>query len=131
MTPPSTPPPSPTWNPPPGFVCDGCTFAPDTAPNGADLLPACRNHDYRYSVGGPESERLRVDQSFFLELVALGAPRWLAAAYFFRVRFWGIAFWNYRVPAAGGLWLLHPPPSPLQQLSLLVRRYFQLPQVPK
>lgn len=131
MTPNRPPLDSVTWSPPPGFRCDGCTFAPDKAPNGADLLPACRNHDWRYSRGGSEADRLEVDQTFYRELIGLGAPRWIAAVYFFRVRLWGVVFWNYRVPAAGDLWILHKPPSLSEQLSLIVRRYFQLPPVPK
>lgn len=81
--------------PPHGFTCDGCTLAPDTAPNGADLREACRWHDFAYSIGTDETNRRTADRDFRHNLRRSGCPRWLAGFYYRRVRFWGVMFYPY------------------------------------
>lgn len=83
-------------DPPAHFVDNGCTCAPDVWGD-IDLQPACRYHDYAYSLGGTEAERHRADNQFFLNLRKLGLPIPIASLYYNRVRFWGYFAWKHTV----------------------------------
>lgn len=79
---------------PPDFETDGCTCAPDFLGN-IDLRPACCVHDWEYSAGGGEPERLKADRRLRANMRKCGAPKYAAAVYFRRVRFWGATLFHY------------------------------------
>jgi len=71
------------WTIPKGFVSDRCTWAPDRW-FGIDLSPACILHDFlrRYAIVSVRE----ADRELHAQLLALGAPRWLARFYWFAVK---------------------------------------------
>lgn len=80
--------------PPDDFVFDGCTACPDVI-GPWDIKAPCAYHDYAYSVGGTEAERLNADLRFYDNLRACGLPAVLAWFLYSRVRFWGARHFQY------------------------------------
>ena len=74
-------------DPPEWFQSDGCTCAPDDW-RGIDLRPACRYHDWCYTIWCDIS-RWRADGYFYINLRELGMPRYAAFWYFCAVRMFG------------------------------------------
>lgn len=86
--------------PPPEFVCNGITFAPDFV-GGVDCRAAGIWHDYAYGIGGTESDRERADYQLFRNLRTSDLPHRLAQIEFRRVRVWGIPHFRYDDPPRG------------------------------
>lgn len=101
--------------PPPEFKSDGCTWAPDEI-DGVDLSPACRRHDWRYTIGTTEAHRRESDEELRINVLILGGSNAVAGIFFRRVRFWGVSHFAYARREKPG-WLF--------RLWLLVARYWQ------
>ena len=63
---------------------DGCTLAPD-----GWWRQACVDHDEVYYYGGSGADRKRADEKLYEDMRKLGAPRAVAAAYYYGVRVGG------------------------------------------
>jgi hypothetical protein len=66
-------------------ISDGCTMAVDWT-----WRQACVAHDQKYYYGGTEEDRLRADHELVRDMIAQGAPEWIAWLYFYAVRIGGV-----------------------------------------
>jgi len=71
------------------WLGEQCTFAPDL-----DIGFCCGAHDDAYAIGGTERDRIRADRTFFRCIYNEGRPL-VARIYYFGVRWFGWAFFNY------------------------------------
>ena len=71
------------------YLGDQCSFAPDL-----DIGFCCGAHDEAYATGGTERDRRRADRNFFRCIYNEGRPL-VARIYFWGVRLFGWAFFNY------------------------------------
>jgi len=106
--------------PPDDFSSNGSSYSPDVV-FGFDVRPAAHFHDYHYSARHPgrhdETTRYRADQLFRLNLCTCGL-RFLAWAYYFRVRLWGHLAYCYSPGCK-------PRRTPWFWLKLYFGRYLQ------
>src|ERR1051325_9458233 len=54
-------------------------------PNGT-WRQAAVDHDHRYFLGGSRADRRAADRQLYSDMVAQGAPRWVAGLYYLGVR---------------------------------------------
>jgi hypothetical protein len=66
-------------------MSDGCTLSPD-----GSWRQACVTHDQAYYHGGSAADRKRADQQLRTDMIAQGAPKWVANAYYAGVRVGGV-----------------------------------------
>ena len=72
------------------FKSDGCTDAPDM-----NFKKCCVIHDYDYTVGGNELDRIKADKKLLLCIKNNGHPI-LAIIYYLVVRLFGKKHFNYK-----------------------------------
>ena len=78
------------------FMCDGCSWSPDWLPlSRVSLTPACRYHDWHYTIGGNAAARRLADLTFWRNLRRCGAPRRIALYYWLAVRLFGRSAFNW------------------------------------
>lgn len=73
-------------------MSDGCTLSPD-----GTWRQACVDHDRAYYYGGTAAQRRAADRKLATDMVAQGAPRWVAKLYETGVRVGGM-------PGTGAPW---------------------------
>lgn len=66
-------------------MSDGCTLSPD-----GTWRQACVSHDEKYYHGGSAADRQRADQQLRTDMIAQGAPKWVANMYYAGVRVGGM-----------------------------------------
>ena len=71
------------------WLGEQCSFAPDL-----DIGFCCGAHVEAYAIGGTERDRRRADRTFYQCIVNEGRPL-VASIYYFGVRWFGWAFFNY------------------------------------
>jgi hypothetical protein len=69
-------------------------------PNGT-WRQAAVDHDHRYFVGGTRADRRAADRQLYDDMIAQGAPHWVARLYYLGVRVGGRSHWG-KVPENPG-----------------------------
>ena len=82
-------------------MSNGCGTDRLSVPNGT-WRQACVDHDHRYFLGGTPAQRRAADQQLRTDMVAQGAPRWLANAYYAGVRVGGASHFGTGAPQQPG-----------------------------
>lgn len=90
-----------------GCGSDGALF--DYVPDsflGVDISLACKIHDYCYSIGGSEADKIKADKMFYenlkrcvlndSDLITRTTNLWLARVYYKAVRNFGGKSFNYK-----------------------------------
>lgn len=58
------------------FTTDGCSLFPDGSAEHEELwLHCCRQHDFKYWMGGPKADRLTADRELRDCVAAVGRPK--------------------------------------------------------